>query len=278
MRLRTVVAVERGQRGDRAAALGELENRAVARGAGSRRGCSVQVAAAVHDQAVERVCAVGAVEQSQRGDRAAAMGHLEDRAITVAAGGAAVCGSAVQIAAAVHDQAAIRVQAIREAERGQRGQAQRKPDLESFQTGPEAVPAVGRRCRQVAALGGPGLAVRRSPRKPGGKRHGEAPLFDAVRDGMTERAPPAQTERPGFADPVEPLFGGQGHRPLFLFSWSGRRRNAIPWRCRPASAIVPSLNAPFAAKPARKSREGSHFFLPSPPSNWADSARKADNS
>ncbi len=95
----------------------------------------------------------------------------------------------------------------------------------------------------------------------------------------TEQAPPrAQTEHPGFADPVKLLFGGEGHLPIFLLSCSGRSRNAIPWRCRPASAIVPSLNAPFPAKPARKSREGSQFFLPSTPSNWAASARNGGNS
>ena len=38
----------------------------------SRRRCAEQIAAAVHDQAAHAGCAVGAVERSQRGDRAAA--------------------------------------------------------------------------------------------------------------------------------------------------------------------------------------------------------------
>jgi hypothetical protein len=54
-----------------------------------------------------------------------------------------------------------------------------------FHTGPDGVPALGRRCHRDATLGVPGLALRKSPRKPGGKRHGEAPFFDAVGDGIT---------------------------------------------------------------------------------------------
>ena len=64
--------------------------------------CAVQVAAAVHDQAGIRVCTVGAVERGQRGDRAAALGQLENRAV---ARGASSMRCAVQVAAAVHDQA-----------------------------------------------------------------------------------------------------------------------------------------------------------------------------
>ena len=97
-----VGAVERSQRGDRAAALGQLENRAVAGGA-SVIGCAVEIAAAVHDQPGIRVFAVGAVERSQRGDRAAALGQLENRAVAV--GAARPTRRAVEIAAAVHDQA-----------------------------------------------------------------------------------------------------------------------------------------------------------------------------
>ena len=48
----------------------------------SRRRCAVQVAAAVHDQRGIRSCPVGAVERGQRGDRAAALGQLEHRAVT----------------------------------------------------------------------------------------------------------------------------------------------------------------------------------------------------
>ena len=151
MRSCPVGAVERSQRGDRAAAVGQLEHRAVAAGASadvvpkrlpllstirlasgfdplvplneasvvivplpwatsntvpssrgtSRRRCAEEIAAAVHDQA-GRGCTVGAVERGQRGDRAAALGHLEHRAVAV---GASYRRCAVQVAAAVHDQA-----------------------------------------------------------------------------------------------------------------------------------------------------------------------------
>ena len=47
----------------------------------SRRRCAVEIAAAVHDQGGLGCCTVGAVEGSQRGDRAAAVGQLENRAV-----------------------------------------------------------------------------------------------------------------------------------------------------------------------------------------------------
>ncbi len=97
----TVGAVEGSQRGDRAAAMGQLEDRAVVRGA-SPIGGAVQIAAAVHDQCSFGLVTVGTVERSQRGDRAAAMGQLEDRAVVR---GAPKGRCAVQVAAAVHDQA-----------------------------------------------------------------------------------------------------------------------------------------------------------------------------
>ena len=76
----TVGAIERCQRGDGAAALGHLENRAVVVGASLRRR-AVQVAAAVHDQAASGDVTVGAVERGQGGDGAASLGQLENGAV-----------------------------------------------------------------------------------------------------------------------------------------------------------------------------------------------------
>ena len=100
----TVEGVERGQQSERTAALGQLENRPFARGA-STKGCAVEIAADVHDQTGIRICPVGAVERSQRGQRATALGQLENLAY-VAGASHRLC--AVEIAAAVHDQRAIR--------------------------------------------------------------------------------------------------------------------------------------------------------------------------
>ena len=76
-----VGAVERSQRGDRAAAWAS-SNTVPSSSAPPPIGRAVQIAAAVHDQAGIRVVAVGAVERSERGDRAAALGQLEDRAVS----------------------------------------------------------------------------------------------------------------------------------------------------------------------------------------------------
>ena len=48
------------------------------------RCCAVEIAAGVHDQTGIRICPVGAVERSQRGDRATAAGQLEHRAVASA--------------------------------------------------------------------------------------------------------------------------------------------------------------------------------------------------
>ncbi len=60
------------------------------------------------------------------------------------------------------------------------------------------------------ARGAPGLAVLKRPRKPSGKRHGKAPFFDAVGDGLTEQAAPGADRAPGLGGPPRPLLGREG--------------------------------------------------------------------
>src|SRR5262249_39824642 len=81
-------------------------------------GGAEEIAAAVLQQAGVGVAPVGIVEGDQRGDGAAAGGHLEDRADSQRA---AIGGSAEGIAAAVQHQASVGVGPVGIVEGGQRG-------------------------------------------------------------------------------------------------------------------------------------------------------------
>ena len=67
---------------------------------------AVQIAAAIHDQAGHRLCPIGAVKRSQRGDRAGAVGKLENCAVVR---GASLVSRTKQIAIAVQDERGLRL-------------------------------------------------------------------------------------------------------------------------------------------------------------------------
>ena len=112
-----VGAVEVGERGDGAAAGGQLEDRAQPVGPTETRR-AVEVALRVTHQAGMRTAPVGAVERGKRGDGAAAGGQLEDRAQPVGPTGTR---RAVEVALRVTHQAGSRTAPLvplKEARRG----------------------------------------------------------------------------------------------------------------------------------------------------------------
>src|SRR5205807_1400619 len=106
--VRTIGAIERRQRGDRAASLGQLEHRADTSSTALRRSPE-EIAAAVLDHTRTRISTIGAVEGGERGDGAAALDQLEHRAETSRA---AFLGSAEEIAAAVFNQSGAGVPSV----------------------------------------------------------------------------------------------------------------------------------------------------------------------